>query len=38
MELILERYNLEDPIVDETIVGSYKDSKFTTLFEELTTK
>jgi hypothetical protein len=36
MELILERYSLEDPIVDETIVGTYKDSKFTTLFDELT--
>lgn len=36
MELLLERYNIEDPIKDETIIWTYKDEKFITLFNELT--
>jgi hypothetical protein len=36
MELLLERYEIEDPIEDETLVGTYKDEKFIKLFNDLT--
>jgi hypothetical protein len=36
MELLLQRYDIEDPIVDETQVGTYKDQKFIDLYIQLT--
>jgi hypothetical protein len=38
MELLLERYDIPDPILNESEVWTYKDEKFVTLYQDLTKK
>lgn len=36
MEMVIERYQLTDPIIDEDARGSFQDEYFTRLYNELT--